>query len=227
MASVRDRYRGIYVENDRICDEFGCESAGGLPWQYGARAPHPVLAHDPLNRKEILFWSTSAAAEVYGISYRCKSVSPAIIPMAALPFRLVVRARFSIGPRWLAALRAVSRPRSSVRDVCPRKGSACVPPVLVWQYRGCERDSNLRERESAMAVSQPRPPDRVDAALEKVAPLRYLEAHECARSEQVVTRFYHFSLSLDRFLSYKKIPCIRLNIVSRLLLILNGDPCYG
>lgn len=137
---------------------------------------------------------------------RCKSVSLNIIPMARLPFRLVVRARFSIGPPWLEALRAVSRSRSSVRDVCPRNGSACVPPVLVWQYRGCERDSNLRERDRAMAVSQPRPPDRVDAALEKVAPLRYLEAHECVRSEQVVTRFYHYySLSLDRFLSYEKI----------------------
>lgn len=49
MASVRDRYRGIYVENDRICDVSGCESAGELPWLYGVRAPHPVLAHDLLN----------------------------------------------------------------------------------------------------------------------------------------------------------------------------------
>ncbi|CAG4963647.1 unnamed protein product [Colias eurytheme] len=56
-----------------------------------------------------------------------------------------------------------------------------------------------------MAVSQPRPPDRVDAALEKVAPLRYLEAHECARKERVVTRYYHKSLSYKSFLSYKKI----------------------
>lgn len=55
-----------------------------------------------------------------------------------------------------------------------------------------------------MAVSQPRPPDRVDAALEKVAPLRYLEAHECARSEQAVTRYYLYSLSLNCFLSYKR-----------------------
>lgn len=54
-----------------------------------------------------------------------------------------------------------------------------------------------------MAVSQPRPPDRVDAALEKVAPLRYLEAHECARAEQAVTRYYLYSLSLNSFLSYK------------------------
>lgn len=55
-----------------------------------------------------------------------------------------------------------------------------------------------------MAVSQPRPPDRVDAALEKVAPLRYLEAHECARSEQAVTRYYLYSLSRNSFLSYKR-----------------------
>lgn len=49
MASVRDRYRGICVENDRICDVSGCESAGWLPWQHGAFAPHPALAHEPLN----------------------------------------------------------------------------------------------------------------------------------------------------------------------------------
>lgn len=55
-----------------------------------------------------------------------------------------------------------------------------------------------------MAVSQPRPPDRVDAALEKVAPLRYLKAHECARAERVVTRFYHNPLSYNSFLSYKR-----------------------
>lgn len=46
-----------------------------------------------------------------------------------------------------------------------------------------------------MAVSQPRPPDRVDAAFEKVAPLRYLEAHECACTELTVTRYYHKPLS--------------------------------
>ncbi|CAH4029465.1 unnamed protein product [Pieris brassicae] len=56
-----------------------------------------------------------------------------------------------------------------------------------------------------MAVSQPRPPDRVDAALEKVAPLRYLEAHEYARTEHVVTRYYHKSLSYPSFLSSQKI----------------------
>lgn len=52
-----------------------------------------------------------------------------------------------------------------------------------------------------MAVSQPRPPDRVDAALEKVAPLRYLEAHECDRAERTVTRYYLYSLSQNSFLS--------------------------
>lgn len=55
-----------------------------------------------------------------------------------------------------------------------------------------------------MAVSQPRPPDRVDAALEKVAPLRYLEAHECARSERAVTRYYQKILSKRSFLSYSR-----------------------
>lgn len=54
-----------------------------------------------------------------------------------------------------------------------------------------------------MTVSQPRPPDRVDAALEKVAPLRYLEAHEYARLERTVTRYYHHPLSYNCFLNYK------------------------
>lgn len=54
-----------------------------------------------------------------------------------------------------------------------------------------------------MAVSQPRPPDRVDAALEKVTPLRYLEAHECDRLELAVTRYYHNFLSFYCFLIYK------------------------
>lgn len=67
--------------------------------------------------------------------------------------------------------------------------------------RECEREGTPRreetvvERDGTMAVSQPRPPDRVDAALEKVAPLRYLKAHECARSERTVTRYYHKPLS--------------------------------
>lgn len=55
-----------------------------------------------------------------------------------------------------------------------------------------------------MAVSQPRPPDRVDAALEKVAPLRYLEAHEYAR-ERVLTRYYRHYLSYNSFLSFKRL----------------------
>lgn len=54
-----------------------------------------------------------------------------------------------------------------------------------------------------MAVSQPRPPDRVDAALEKVAPLRYLGAHEYARTERVLTLNYNKKLFYTSFLSYK------------------------
>lgn len=54
-----------------------------------------------------------------------------------------------------------------------------------------------------MAVSQPRPPDRVDAALEKVAPLRYLGAHECARTERVLSLYYQKKLYYNSFLSYK------------------------
>lgn len=44
MASVRDRYRGISVENVRICDVSGCGSARVLPWNLGACAPHPAPA---------------------------------------------------------------------------------------------------------------------------------------------------------------------------------------
>lgn len=74
----------------------------------------------------------------------------------------------------------------------------------------CKRDSRLlrgrelQDRDGAMAVSQPRPPDRVDAALEKVAPLRYLEAHEYAR-ERVLTRYYRHYLSYNSFLSFKRL----------------------
>lgn len=104
---------------------------------------------------------------------------------------------------------AVSRPRSSVRDVRTRRaprasllsGHGPAASASGTAFRAKERDT--RERDCAMAVSQPRPPDRVDAALEKVAPLRYLKAHECARSELVVTRYYHNSLSYNSFLSYK------------------------
>lgn len=50
-------------------------------------------------------------------------------------------------------------------------------------------------------MSQPRPPDRVDAALEKLAPLRYLEAYECGRAEHVVTRYYIFFMNNNIILS--------------------------
>lgn len=49
MASVRDRYRGICVENVRICDVSGRGLAGAPPRDLGARAPHPAAAPEPLN----------------------------------------------------------------------------------------------------------------------------------------------------------------------------------
>lgn len=49
MASVRDRYRGICVKNDRICDIFGSGWAQELPWNYGGWTPHKAPAHGPLN----------------------------------------------------------------------------------------------------------------------------------------------------------------------------------
>lgn len=105
---------------------------------------------------------------------------------------------------------AVSRPRSAVRDVRPRALRTRPSVSARSNLCECERDkafvaqARQTDRDRAMAVSQPRPPDRVDAALEKVAPLRYLEAHECARSERAVTRYYHEILSKRGFLSYKR-----------------------
>lgn len=99
----------------------------------------------------------------------------------------------------------------SAAQRCARRSSARLrtrPSVpALSNLCECERDNapvaraRRTDRDRAMAVSQPRPPDRVDAALEKVAPLRYLEAHECARS---VTRYYHKILSKRSFLSYKR-----------------------
>lgn len=48
MASVRDRYCGICVKNDRICDVFGSGWAQELPWNHGW-TPHPAPAQGPLN----------------------------------------------------------------------------------------------------------------------------------------------------------------------------------
>ncbi|RVE53644.1 hypothetical protein evm_001785 [Chilo suppressalis] len=91
------------------------------------------------------------------------------------------------------------------------EGTVRVPLSGLRSYHKCEGDKRhvkereTHERDCAMAVSQPRPPDRVDAALEKVAPLRYLKAHECARTERVVTRFYLNPLSLkNSLLSLKR-----------------------
>lgn len=125
------------------------------------------------------------------------------------------RARGSmLGRRRAAAalvepLFAVSRPRNSERDVrtrrAPRVPPARPPALLASASETARRakEREPRERDCAMAVSQPRPPDRVDAALEKVAPLRYLKAHEC-RAERAVTRYYHNSLSNNSFLSYNR-----------------------
>lgn len=48
MASVRDRYCGILVENVRISDVSGCESVRAVPWDLGAWAPHPAPSPGPL-----------------------------------------------------------------------------------------------------------------------------------------------------------------------------------
>lgn len=118
---------------------------------------------------------------------------------AALPFRSGAPARSLGRPR--AGLQSVGRARSSVRDVCARRVPFASFHTPAPFNRECEREGTPRreetvvERDGTMAVSQPRPPDRVDAALEKVAPLRYLKAHECARSERTVTRYYHKPLS--------------------------------
>lgn len=88
-----------------------------------------------------------------------------------------------------------------------RSRPSCPSPVAsagASETTNCWCEWHARERDRAMAVSQPRPPDRVDAALEKVAPLRYLKAHECARAERVVTLYYHKPLSNNSFLSCKR-----------------------
>lgn len=110
------------------------------------------------------------------------------------------RLRTEGGSRSARLQRSQSAAQLGARRLCA-EGLVGVPPVLTRANSECERDNThqeneaMKERDRAMVVSQPRPPDRVDAALEKVAPLRYLEAHECARSERTVTRYYHKSLS--------------------------------
>lgn len=47
MASVRDRYRGILVENVRISDVSGCGSARAVSWDLGAWAPTPGAVSRP------------------------------------------------------------------------------------------------------------------------------------------------------------------------------------
>lgn len=90
----------------------------------------------------------------------------------------------------MRTVRTVSRPRSLVRDVCPWRAPLVLPLASGRSRCECDKDETFGRKREKMAVSQPRPPDRVDAALEKVAPLRYLEAHECARAESIVTRYY-------------------------------------
>lgn len=148
-----------------------------------------------------LFWSTTFVEIRRSWHFISRHVRPfrSLLFDAALPFRSGAPARSLGRPR--AGLQSVGRARSSVRDVCARR----VPFVSFHNpepfNRECEREGTPRreetvvEREGTMAVSQPRPPDRVDAALEKVAPLRYLKAHECARSARTVTRYYHKPLS--------------------------------
>lgn len=156
-----------------------------------------------------LFWSTTFV-EVRGIFISRPFVC--YYSTATLPLRsssgLDARPPQGRGSVGGAALRSQSaaqlgtrRPHAegSARPSCPTP--ALLASASETARRAKEREP--RERDCAMAVSQPRPPDRVDAALEKVAPLRYLKAHEC-RAERAVTRYYHNSLSNNSFLSYNR-----------------------
>ncbi|KAJ0170355.1 hypothetical protein K1T71_014283 [Dendrolimus kikuchii] len=97
---------------------------------------------------------------------------------------------------------AVSRPRNSVRDVCLRRAPRASLLARPIRPSSVTEIANRTTETQEMAVSQPRPPDRVDAALEKVAPLRYLKEHECARTERTVTRYYIYYIFYNSFLSY-------------------------
>lgn len=120
---------------------------------------------------------------------RRSDVRYAALSHFALGCTLFDRSRFRLHEKRASAISIslVSRPRSSVRDVRARALVAPFPRPAV----GASETQAVTEREGNMAVSQPRPPDRVDAAREKVAPLRYLKAHECNSG---VTR-YHKPLS--------------------------------
>ncbi|KAL4706258.1 hypothetical protein ACJJTC_017425 [Scirpophaga incertulas] len=116
MASVRDRYCDICVENVRICDESSCGSAGELSWDHGVDAPLLVLAPDLLNRF---------------VAFH----------IAARPFRSLLFDGDVAAPQWGSGLdqppqgrdgcapNAVSRPRSLVRDVRSRRAPRASPLV--------------------------------------------------------------------------------------------------
>ncbi|CAH0717064.1 unnamed protein product, partial [Brenthis ino] len=144
-------------------------------------APSGTRTRDCWHKKGDLFWSTT-----FVVAYRRCGV---------------VSLRGALRSERGAKAPLVSRPRSSVRDVRAR-GPVALPslpppprPNAAVHTRppasARERDDRAATETGDMAVSQPRPPDRVDAALEKVAPLRYLKAHEYTST---VTR-YHKPLS--------------------------------
>lgn len=140
---------------------------------------------------------------------------PLAIIEATLPFCRGLGCGLDGGPRAAGADRGTAAGCSqSAAQRCARRSSAGPPHASLCPNSAiCASASEIthwwskrdgRDRDRAMAVSQPRPPDRVDAVLEKVAPLRYLEAHECARSERAVTRYYHKILPKPSFLRYKR-----------------------
>lgn len=149
---------------------------------YNFRERRFVLVHHLRGDSLIVAFHTGRARPFCSLFRRCDVAAPCV----ASEFSSIARAGL------------VSRPRSLVRDVRARRVLFASLTTSVWPSYGCERDGTCHREEAAiewddaMAVSQPRPPDRVDAAFEKVAPLRYLEAHECVRS---VTRYYHKPLS--------------------------------
>lgn len=156
-----------------------------------------------------LFWSTTSApgrgscVPFVAILYRsgCYPLRDVAVPcpeygsIASWPRAVVAQLR-----RCEQSVGRATRYATFVR------GGLCSPPAclvstLLWR---CDRDETSREWDSATAVSQPRPPDRVDAALEKVAPLRYLEAHECVfASANFMTLYCRCLVSQQFFLSDK------------------------
>lgn len=77
MAAVRDRYRGISVENVRFCDATCGGSIRAVPWDLGAYAPHPAPAPDPLKVRISNHIAPTLCPPYIG-SYRYAMHSPAV-----------------------------------------------------------------------------------------------------------------------------------------------------